>query len=234
MRLLRAVLPALLAFILVPSPLRAAEGGRVIDFSGYTGGSVEQWLKARSYQFESDAKKRDRLGLAITGRTLSLEAQRSMSGFILNDSINLENIHSVKIEWGVKRYPKETSYENRVNNEALMLYFFFGKEKIPSGHVLIPNSPYFIGLFLCADEKVDFPYKGRYFHTGGRFVCLGKPAPAEMVTSEFDLDAAFKRYFGKSETPGLTGIGFGVDTTKAGDGGRAAAFIKRIEFTDRK
>jgi len=157
-----------------------------------------------------------------------------MSGLILNDSINLDNVHAVKIDWGVKRYPKDTSYENQVNNEALMLYFFFGKEKITSGHVLIPNSPYFIGLFLCQDEKVNFPYRGRYFHPGGRFVCLGKPAPGAMVTSEFDLEAAFKRYFGKKQTPGITGIAFGIDTTKAADSGRGETFLKRIEFAAHK
>lgn len=58
-----------------------------------------------------------------------------------------------------------------------MLYVFFGTDKISSGHVLIPNSPYFIGFFLCQNDQIDFPYKGRYFHAGGRFVCLGKPKP---------------------------------------------------------
>jgi hypothetical protein len=119
-----------------------------------------------------------------------------------------------------------------VNNEALMLYIFFGKEKISSGHVLIPNSPYFIGLFLCQDEQVNFPYKGRYFHTGGRFVCLGKPEPGQMTVSEFDLDGGFKSYFGKQETPGVTGIGLGVDTSQAGGGGAGSAFIKSIEFIE--
>jgi len=86
-----------------------------------------------------------------------------------------------------------------------MVYVFFGTEKLSSGHVLIPNSPYFIGLFLCQEEQIDFPYKGRYFHVSGRFVCLGKPKPNETIVSEFDLDAAFKRYFNKNQTPGVTG-----------------------------
>jgi hypothetical protein len=95
---------------------------------------------------------------------------------------------------------------------------------------IIPNSPYFIGLFLCRDEQINFPYKGRYFHAGGRFVCLGKPDPGEAVVSEFDLDRAFKRYFGKQQTPGITGIAFGIDTSKAGGGGKGGVFIKTIEF----
>jgi hypothetical protein len=206
------------------------KGPFTIDFSGYTGGSVEKWLVTRGFNFEKDAKTRTLLGLSITNQTLALTANGRMSGFIFNDSINLDNVGKVRITWGITRYPQEASYEQKVNNEALMLYFFFGKEKVSSGSVLIPNSPYFIGLFLCQDEQVNFPYKGRYFHTGGRFVCLGKPAPGETVVSEFDLDRAFKSYFGKLQTPGITGIAFGIDTSKAGGGGKGGAFIKTIEF----
>src|SRR5215472_284506 len=203
-----------------------------LDFAGYGGGSVDEWLKTRNYTFEKDAKNRSLLGLSITDGVLTLEAKRRMSGFILNDSVNVEKARTIRINWGVKNYPEEVSYQKKVNNEALMLYIFFGKEKITSGHVLIPNSPYFIGLFLCQDEQVDFPYKGRYFHAGGRFVCLGKPEPGRMIQSEFDLDRNFKNYFGKKETPGITGIGFGVDTSKAGNDGAGSAFIKSIEFLE--
>ena len=217
----------------VGEPASAAESLKepfTIDFSGYTGGSVEKWLVIRGFNFEKDAKNRTLLGLSITNQTLELTANGRMTGFIFNDSVNLDNVGWVRINWGVRRYPQEASYENKVNNEALMLYIFFGKEKVSSGHVLIPNSPYFIGLFLCQDEQINFPYKGRYFHAGGRFVCLGKPDPGEAVVSEFDLDRAFKSYFGKQQTPGITGIAFGVDTSKAGGDGKGGAFIKTIEF----
>ena len=76
--------------------------------------------------------------------------------------------------WGIVQYPIDVSYRRKVNNEALMLYVFFGTEKISSGHMLIPNSPYFIALFLCQDEQIDFPYKGRYFHTSGPLRLLGQ------------------------------------------------------------
>ena len=76
------------------------------------------------------------------------------------------------------------------------------------------------------------PYKGRFSHAGGRFVCLGKPRPGEMIVSEFDLDRAFRSYFGKSETPRITGLGFGIDTSKAGNGGKSVALIKSVEFQD--
>jgi hypothetical protein len=52
--------------------------------------------------------------------------------------------------------------------------------------------------------------------------------PGEAQTH--DLETAFKRYFDKNRTPGVTGIGFGIDTSKAGKSGGAAAFIKSIEF----
>jgi hypothetical protein len=202
------------------------KGPFTIDFSGYTGGSVEKWLVTRSFNFEKDAKNRTLLGLSITNHTLELTANGRMSGFIFNDSINLDNVGRVRIAWGITRYPQEASYEKKVNNEALMLYIFFGKEKVSSGSILIPNSPYFIGLFLCQDEQVNFPYKGRYFHAGGRFVCLGKPDPGETVVSEFDLDRAFRNYFGKQQTPGISGIAFGIDTSKAGGGGKGGGLYQ--------
>jgi len=61
-------------------------------------------------------------------------------------------------------------------------------------------------------------------------VCLEKPKPNETLESEFDLSNAFKTYFGRSKTPGITGIALSVDTSSAGNGGTAGAFIKRIEF----
>ena len=159
-----------------PTHVKAGTPAYVIDFSAYGGGPVDKWLETRNYKFEKDAKNRQLLGLSINAGILELEAKGRMSGFILNDSVNLANVQTVKINWGVRKYPQDVSYQRKVNNESLMLYIFFGKEKIASGSVLIPNSPYFIGLFLCQDEQVNFPYKGRFFHTGGRFVCLGSRA----------------------------------------------------------
>ena len=239
-RLIFPVLVTLIAVSLLMSSravdgVHAAEsqnGHFTLDFSGYKGGSVEQWLSTKGYAFEKDAKKRNLLGLSISDGSLVLSANGPLSGFILNDSINLEKATTVRINWGIIRYPEDVAYSRQVNNEALMVYFFFGNEKIASGHMLIPNSPYFIGLFLGRDERINFPYKGRYFHIGGRFVCLGNPKPNETIISEFDLDSAFKSYFGKSKTPGISATAFGVHTSKAAGGGKAAASIKSIEFIE--
>ena len=201
-----------------------------LDFSGYSGGSVDDWLRSRNFVLERDAKNRRLLQLSVENNALVLQAKGRLIGLILNDSIEPKDAGHIRINWGILKYPVDVSYHRKINNEALMLYVFFGKEKVSSGHLLIPNSPYFIGLFLGQDEQIGFPYKGRYFHASGRFVCLGNPAPAESITSEFDLDTAFKKFFGKHTTPSISGIAFGVDTSQAGGGGTAGAFIKSIEF----
>src|SRR5277367_369054 len=230
----------LVRMLLVPTANAAEVNGRgqpgprdfIIDFSGYTGGSVDSWLHAKGFKFEQDARDRRLLHLSATKEALNLEAKGRLRGFLPNESVNLKKVTTIRIEWGIIQYPQDVSYARKVNNEALMLYVFFGKERIRSGNLLIPDSPYFIGLFLCDDDQVNFPYKGRYFHTGCRFVCLGKPKPNETIVSEFDLDAAFKDYFGKHSTPGVTGISLGVDTSSAGRGGTAGAFIKSIDFME--
>lgn len=177
----------------------------IIEFSDYTGVSVEHWLRAKGFKFEKDARDRRLLQLSVANDALILEAKGRLRGVLLNDTVDLERVATIRIEWGIIQHPQDLSYARKVNNEALMLYVFFGRERIPSGHILIPDCPYFIGLFLCDDEQMNFPYMGRYFHTGGRFVCLGKPKPNETIVSEFDLDAAFRSYFGKDNTPGVTG-----------------------------
>ena len=237
LQILRLLAPLLIVHSLstkaeVISEARVGTAPYTIDFSGYKGGAVDKWLEKQNYRFERDAKNRRLLALSITNSVLTLEEKGRMSGFILNDSVKIAAVQRVRINWGITKYPLEASYRNKVNNEALMLYIFFGTERIASGHILIPNSPYFIGLFLCQDEQVNFPYKGHYFHEGGRFVCLGKPEPGEMTVSEFDLDRSFRNYFGKTKTPGIAGIAFGLDTSKAGGDGTGGAFIKSIEFVE--
>src|SRR5262245_4162304 len=113
-----------------------------------------------------------------------------------------------------------------------MLYILFGQDACPSGHVAIPALPYFIGLFLGREEQLYTPYRGRYFHEGGRFVAVGNPQPYETVISEFNLSAAFHTYFARKDVPLMSGLTLGVDTFHSGDGGTAAAYIHRIEFLE--
>jgi hypothetical protein len=204
----------------------------LIDFSDYYEGSVDKWLRDKGFTFERGARDRKLVDFDIREDALVIEANRHVRGFIVNEPVDLEEYSNVRIKWGVIKYPEGASYEKKINNEALMVFIFFGYDKISSGHFLIPNQPYFVGLFLGKDEKINKPYKGRYFHKSGRFICLGNPKPNETVISEFNLINAFQTYFEKDEVPVISGIALATDTTSSGDGGKAAAFIKSIEFLE--
>jgi hypothetical protein len=200
-----------------------------LDFSEFTGGSVEDWLESKGFKLRDAAKNPEELGLSIIDGALKLEAKTQLRGFIYNDSLHIEPFSAVRLEWGVTKFPEGASYEKHLRNEALMVYFSFGDHKISSGSLIMPNLPYFIGLFLCKADNLNVPYLGAYYHTGGRFVCVGHPQPNETVVSEFDLRSAFRTYFDITEAPYISGINLGVDTSASGGGGTAGAFIKRIE-----
>jgi hypothetical protein len=201
-----------------------------IDFSDYADGSIEGWLQAKGFRFEHGAEEPELLALSIHEDSLVLEAKGPVKGFLVNRDVQLERVSKIRIHWGIIKYPKDASYERQVNNEAFMVYIFFGRDKVDSGHFALPALPYFIGLFLGQEEQLNTPYKGRYFHTSGRFVCVGNPNPHETVISEFDLITAFKAYFDKDDMPLISGITLGIDTFSSGDKGKAAAYIYRIEF----
>jgi hypothetical protein len=204
----------------------------VIDFADYAGGSIEAWLHAKGFRLEHGAEDPASLALSHKAGALVLEAKQPVRGFLVNDKVKLEHFSKIRITWGIIKYPTGASYERHINNEALMLYISFGQDDVPSGHVLIPARPYFIGLFLGQEEKLNTPYQGKYFLEGGRFVCIGRPQPYETVQLEFDLRTAFQSYFNKVDVPMISGISLGVDTFASGQGGTAAAYIHRIEFLE--
>ena len=173
----------------------------LIDFSDYEAGSIDEWLENKGFKFEQAARDRKKLDLDVDEGALILEAKKRLRGFIVNDSLEPRKYSGVRVEWGVVKYPRGASYEAEINNEAIQVLIFFGYEKISSGHLVLPNSPYFIGLFL---GRHDMPYKaymGKYYQEGGRFVCMGNPLPGETIVSEFDLVYAFKNYFEKTRFP---------------------------------
>ena len=204
----------------------------LIDFSDYEEGSIEEWLEKKGFELQEAARNRKELDLDVDEGALFLEAKKPLRALIVKDSVDPGEYSKVKIEWGAIKYPRGASYEGKVNNEALLVLVFFGEEKISSGHLAIPDSPYFIGLFLGRHDKLNKAYKGIYYHEGGRFVCLGNPKPGETIISEFDLADAFKRYFQKDEVPGISGVALEIDTTSSADDGRAVAFIHSIEFKE--
>ena len=231
-------LTLLIVSCLVPLvPLAAvADGDRlahVIRFSDYDSGSEEDWLQAKGFQFRHDMQKRNFIDLEVTDDSLLIEAKRRALGIMLNETVNVADFSHVEIDWGVNQFPVDVSYEQGVRNEAIMLIVFMGDERMPSGSIFIPDSPYFIGLFPChGEDRMNHPYQGRFFRKQGRYVCLDRPAPGESITSRFDLLEGYRTFFDKErdDDPGISGLAIALDTKKAGDRGRSSAFIKEIRI----
>ena len=203
----------------------------VIDFSNYSGGSVRKWLESKGLYYKGAAKYHAEIEFSIKDGMLFIKTKQPVRGFLVCKDIILPRVSKVRIEWGIIEYPKDASFESGNRTQALGLYIFFGPEKLSSGHFMIPDLPYFLSLFLGEAEKINIPYKGGFFHAGGRFVCVGNPELKETVISEFDLASAFQLYYEK-EAPAISGICLEVDTTTAGGEGKAEAYIKRIEFLE--
>ncbi len=201
----------------------------LIDFSDYSGGAVHGWLESKGFYFKDRIQDNRVIELSAEERALMVTAKQPARVFLINESFTLKKFSKVTIEWGILQYPQDASYEKKVNNEALMVYVFFGDTRLPSGSFFVPDSPYFIGLFLSKEDTINKPYRGRYFNEGGRFVCLGNPKPGETVISKFDLNRAFQDFF-NDVAPSISGISLAVDTSSSGNEGKAEAFIKRIEF----
>lgn len=218
-----------------PGPSERKGSSQVVhtlNLSDYAGNSVDEWLQSKGLKFEADAANRDMLNLSVSDGALTLEAREALRGILRQNPLHLKRYSKIRIEWGVLKYPKGASYEKDVRNESIMVLVFFGEEKISSGHFISPDLPYFIGFYLCQDDQLNVPYKGKYYQEGGRYVCVGSPQPGETVVSEFDLVQAFHTYFDKSDLPPISGIALEVDTTSSGDGGTAAAFVKRVEILE--
>lgn len=203
-----------------------------IDFSDYESGPIDEWLKEKAFEFQRDARDRKKLHLDVGDEGLILEAKRAMFGMLVNDGVDLEKFTSIRLAWGVHRYPEGASYERGIRNEALMVIVFFGYDKVSCGHFLIPDAPYFIGFFLGKEEEIKKGYVGQYCQKSGRYVCLGNLQPGETVVSEYDLASAFKSKYEKEKFPLISGVALSIDTTKSTEGGKAVAFIKSITFLE--
>src|SRR5262249_6161645 len=139
-----------------PRPADAADAGvaYAVDFKGYTGGSVLEWLGRKKFVAKQDADNTRKIGLSIINEALGLEAKERALGLLLNET-DIPGPRRIRIEWGVDAFPEGVSYEKGIRSEPIMIYTFFGKKKLSSGSLLVPDSPYFIGLFLCEAGRTD-------------------------------------------------------------------------------
>lgn len=219
-------LAAMICSLIAGTKLAAADDvAYSLDFAKASGNPVS-YLNQQGFVLKKDA---DELSLSFRNGALELAPPSPILGVIINDSLHIKNFSKIRIEWGILQYPGGASYEKDVNNEAIMIYVFFGHKKLSSDSMFIPNSPYFMGLFLGQHDVPGKMYVGHHFTTGGRFVCVGAPKVGETVTTEFDLKPAFRKYFNQAEVPFISGISLEVDTSYL-DNGQAKAFIKKIEI----
>lgn len=205
----------------------------VVKFSDYQEGSIDNWLIKKGFEFKRDAVNRRKIDFDMNSIGLVIEAKAKSLGIIPNESVNLSEFSFIEIDWGVNKQPSGASYEKGIRNEAIMVIIFMGDERLSSGSLFIPDSTYFVGLFLCSgDDKIDFPYVGKYFKKGGRYVCLNRPKMGELATTRFDLLKSYRKYFDKEndDDPGISGIAITLDTQKASDKGTSSAFIREVRF----
>ncbi|HJO92556.1 MAG TPA: hypothetical protein QF753_04080 [Victivallales bacterium] len=221
------LISALSFFVYFPSYAKVLYS---INFSQPSTQDARKWLTSQKYNFEADAKYPSELGLLFKNKALVLDAKTQLFALIINRSLHLNNAKTIKIEWGVNKFPVGANYEKHINNEAIMVYVYFGDKKLSSDSIFIPNSPYFIGLFIGKEEKLNTPFIGRHFTQGGRFICLANPKLGETITSEYNLEKGFKESFGKKlDVPFISGIALEVETSSTTP---SKAFIKKIEICD--
>ena len=200
-----------------------------IDFAEQADGSVYDWLAAKGFELKKDAADKNKIVLSQTGEALNIQAIQPALGLILHEQ-DVPDAATLRVHWGVSEYPAGASYEKGIDNEAVMIHVFFGHESLSSGSMFVPDSPYFIGFFLCKDDPLEKPYTGRYFKKGGRYICVDHDQPGKATVTEIDLHAEFQSSFDLEKAPPVSGVSIEVDTTHSKNDGKAAAFVERIEF----
>ena len=226
--------PIICALFLMPGAVLAEPKlVHVVRFTDYQQGPIEDWLRTKGFQFQLDARYRNAIDFGVDGKGLELIAKKPAFGVMPNEAVNVPRFRFIEIDWGINRHPTGVSWEDGVRNQAILVIVFLGDQRQPSGSMFIPDSPYFIGLFLCeGNDRTNHPFVGTHFKKGGRYVCADKAPEGKVVTSRFDLLAAYRAYFDKEkdDDPAVSGIALEVDTKKAKDGGKSSAFIREIRF----
>jgi hypothetical protein len=220
---------AVMSVAFLVATARAAAITYDVEFTDYAGGPTLQWLDKKGYKPERDADNSKKVVVSHTGKALSLATRKQAAGLLLSQ-VQIHTYSTIRITWGVNAFPPGASYAKGVRSEAIMVYVFFGTEKISSGHFLVPDSPYFIGLYLCDSDPVGQAFTGRYFKAGGRYVCIDRATTGKEVVTDYAIADAFKQFFGQNQPPPISGVGVGIDTENAKGNGVAKSFISEIEF----
>ncbi len=208
-------------------------GGKVLytlDFTTQKDGDARGWLKSKGIKFLLDAEE---LSMKFSGGKLVVQTsgeKAGMFGIKFPSGKHLNNIGSVKIEWGVDKFPQGANWANDNNRLAIGAMLVLGTEKYSSGLPFGINPvPYFLSPFIGQKEKVGQRYLGNLYREGGRYYCIANKKGSTVVT-HFNIAQKFQQEFKKSVPP-LTAFAFQMNTEDTSGG--AQAFIKRITFYGR-
>jgi hypothetical protein len=196
-----------------------------IDFSRQPDGEAAQWLTEQGFDFQLDA---GRLDPEFRDGRLILQTERERAGMFLRE-LDLSGVESIRVTWGVERYPRGVDWDNGVFRVPIAVMISFGREQLPSGSLFLPRAPHFIGLFLDETAQEGRAYTATYYQQGGRYFCSPCGAPAgETVTTQFNLEEAFRKAFDGTSPPPITAFGFQMNTKNTD--GVARAFLETVEF----
>lgn len=226
----RSMMLGLFATLLLNvSPPCAAAAEFTVNFAGAPR-DAPAWLKSQGFEFRIDARSTAKARFGLGERGLTIETLTRAEPLIVRDKLSIRHPSVLTIKWGVSRFAEGANWESGVNNEAVMVIVQYGTEKF-SGGLFVPPSPYFIGFFLCENERRGVAFTGRSYARQGRYLCVDKPSAGTEVTTVLNLDEQFKSAFKTSGTvPPVTGVGIESDTTQVRGDGRAAAWIRSISI----
>ncbi len=206
-------------------------GGSVLyslDFTKQKDGDAKAWLRSKGFKFLLDANA---FSMKFSGEKLLISTmgnKAAMIGVKLPAGKHLKKIGSVKIEWGVDRFPKGANWASGNNRLAIGALFLLGTEKLSSGLPFgLNDAPYFLGPFIGEKEVVGKQYLGKLYKEGGRYHCISNKSGGTTVVTHFNIDQKFNQAF-KKPTPSLTAFAFQMNTKNTSGG--AQAFIKKITF----
>lgn len=206
-------------------------GGKVLyslDFTKQKEGDAKAWLRSKGFKFLLDASA---LSMKFQGGKLRISTSGQKAGIFgiqFPAGRALKNIGSVKIVWGVDRFPKGANWEAGNNRLAIGALLTLGTKKLSSGLPLGVNAaPPFLGPFIGEKERVGKMYIGALYKEGGRYYCVSNQGGGATVTTRFNISQKYQQAFKKAAPP-LTAFGFQMNTKDTSGG--AQAFLKSITF----
>jgi len=206
-------------------------GGEVLyslDFTKQKDGDAKAWLKSKGFKFMLDANA---LSMKFQKGKLVIQTSGEKAGMIgmkFPAAGYLKNIGSVRIVWGVDRFPKGANWAAGNNRLAIGALISLGTKKLSSGLPLgINAAPPFFGPFIGQKERVGGRYLGMLYKQGGRYYCVSNKNGGATVTTNFNISQKYRQEF-KKQAPPVTAFAFQMNTKDTSGG--AKAFIKSITF----